>query len=371
MRSNFFWTANRMIWAWVVAMVAGIAVLGAAADALSVPPIVVLGVSVLVGLVSLMVPLMRTLTRQINQVVEHASARRPGTVVIPAAAFVWTGADREALGLQMAGRNASGGSPIAVTALDDRVEVWSGRDEPEPRWSVPRTELVVAVDQVRVGMSNFWDVVDVSDGRHHVLVSPRYSPLPTEAGKEIDRVLAELGVDLSQVRRPEPVPALSRRTVRLVQPFYLPLAGAGITALPDRVRRDLVRASRKVTTAQVREMLAGGWREKVVGAWLALALPEGEVRDAVLAAMAKAQRDDAALPLSIVATLVAGSAAVAVMNDRLEGTEVGDEDQLQVVAAAVAHLGGDPSPPQWAVEAFGEMLVAARDLQQEFRTAWA
>ncbi|RPF21438.1 hypothetical protein [Myceligenerans xiligouense] len=375
MRSNFFWTANRMIWAWVVATLAGIAVLVIVAGALNVLPIVVFGVSVLVAPVSLIVPLKRMLTRQIDQVVEHASVLRPGAVVIPAAALVWTRADREGVGLQMAGRNASGGSPVAVTVLADRVEVWSGRVEPEPRWSVSRADLMVVVDEVRVGMSNVWDVVRLGDGRHDVLVSPRYSPRPNEAGKDIDRVLAELGLDPSRVRRPEPMPAVSRKTVRLVRPFYLPLAGGGVTDLPDRLRKRLVRAGRKVTAVQVRDLLAGGWREMVVGAHLALALPADDVRDAVLAAMARSRGGDTGLPLSVVAVLLAGPTAVEAMNGRLDppAGRHRDDDLLQIVAAAVSHAGGAPgqAPPPWAVEAFEDMLAAALDLQRDFANARA
>lgn len=370
MRSNFFWTANRMITAWVVVMLAVVSALVIGAEAAGVSSIVVFAVVSLVGPLSLLLPLMRTLTRQIDRVVEHTSSQRPGSTVIPAAALTWTRAAGDALGLQTAGRNASGGSPAALIVLADRVELWSGRDEPEPRWSAPREDLAVLVDQVRVGWANIWDVVDLSDGQQHVLLSPRYSPLPNEAGKDIDRVLTALGLDPARVRRPTQTPAVSRKTVRLVRPFYLKLSGAGVTEMPDGLRRDLVRASRKVTSPQVRDLLAGDWRQKVVGAWLALAVPADEVREAVLDAMAQAQSDRPALPLAAVSALLAGPAAIEAMDAYLEraADQSRPDDSFEIVTAAVAHLGQSPvqAPPAWAVEAFEEMMAAAADLQQAF-----
>ncbi|MCF4123693.1 DUF6000 family protein [Antribacter sp. KLBMP9083] len=290
-----------MITAWVVVMLAVVGVLVVAADAAGLPSLLVLVVALLVGPLSLILPLMRTLTWQVDQVVAHASGKRPESTVIPAAVLTLSRAAGKALGLQTAGLNAWGGSPAAVVVIPDRVELWSGKDEAEPRWSVPRDELLIGVGQVRAGMATYWDHVELSDGRHRVALSPRYSPVPSEAGKDIDRVLAELGQDPVGVRPPDLAERKDSSTIwrRLVKPFYLSMAGAGATAHAPRLQRALVRASVKVTPDQVRWLLAQGWRENAMGAWFALAVPTEEVRDAVVNAMAQAQNDDAALRISV------------------------------------------------------------------------
>jgi hypothetical protein len=53
-------------------------------------------------------------------------------------------------------------------------------------------------------MSNNWDVIRLTDGATTVAVSPRYGGLPITAGKDIDRVLRELGCDPLAVRRTSP-----------------------------------------------------------------------------------------------------------------------------------------------------------------------
>jgi hypothetical protein len=203
MRSNFFWTANRMITAWVVVMLVVSGGLFALADAVGLSP-AVLFVLALVGAAVLVVPLLRILTSQVERVVAHASAQRLDGVVVPGAALALSSDTGRALGLQTAGLNASGGSPVALVVLPDRVEVWSGRNESEPRWSAAAGDLTVAVGLVRVGMSNNWDVIRLSDGSATVAVSPRYGGLPITAGRDIDRVLREMGYDPPAVRRASP-----------------------------------------------------------------------------------------------------------------------------------------------------------------------
>jgi hypothetical protein len=46
------------------------------------------------------------------------------------------------------------------------------------------------------------------------------------------------------------------------------------------------------------------------------------------------------------------------------------DQSFEIVAAAIAHLGGTPpvAPATWAVEAFDELLATAQDLQKTFRT---
>ncbi|MCP2262733.1 hypothetical protein ACFQHV_00745 [Promicromonospora thailandica] len=200
MRSNFYWTANRMTAAWLFGMVASAGAFGALAEAARLPP-AVLGVPALLGSAVLIIPLLRILARQVDGVAAHASVQRPHGVVIPASALTLSSDTGRELGLQTAGLNASGGSPVALVVLPDRVEVWSGRNESEPRWSADAADLTATVGLVRVGLANKWDVVRLTDGTTTLAVSPRYGTLPLDAGGDIDRVLAELGLDPSAVRR--------------------------------------------------------------------------------------------------------------------------------------------------------------------------
>ncbi|MEV0949696.1 DUF6000 family protein [Promicromonospora sp. NPDC050249] len=156
-------------------------------------------------------------------------------------------------------------------------------------------------------------------------------------------------------------------------PFYLRMSGASALAyLPD-VERGLVRASGKITATEVRWLLnTGDWRRMAMGAWFALAVPAEEVRDTVVAGMAESHRDDSALPLAAVSAMLAGQDALGAMETYLERIidQPRRDQSFEIVAAAIAHLGGTPpvAPATWAVEAFEELLATAQDLQKTFRT---
>ncbi|MFI9487351.1 DUF6000 family protein [Promicromonospora sp. NPDC052451] len=376
-RSNFFWTTYRMIVVWVVAMSVFAGLLVVVADAARFPAWSVFVLSVIVAPAGV-IPLLGMLTRQIERVARHASERRPDGTVIPVAALAPSRAVGRELGLQVAGPNASGGSPAAVVVLADRVELWSGKDEPGPRWSVPRTILGTEVGVVRVGVANNWDVVWLSDRFRQLAVSPRYSPLPIEAGNNIDRLLQELGRDPDETRRNSPPER--RGTVRIdrrfVAPFYLKMTGSNATAYLHEVERALVRASAKITADEVRWLLSSGdWRRMGMGAWFALAVPPEEVGEAVLEGMVESHRDDSALPLAAVSTILAGPDAIGAMKTYLDriADEPRRDQSFEMVAAAIALLGGRPpvEPATWAVEGIEELLAVAHDLQQRFLAARA
>ncbi|WP_369371742.1 DUF6000 family protein [Promicromonospora sp. Populi] len=159
---------------------------------------------------------------------------------------------------------------------------------------------------------------------------------------------------------------------RFVVPFYLRMSGASALAyLPD-VERGLVRASGKITATEVRWLLdTGDWRRMAMGAWFALAVPAEEVRETVVAGMAESHRDDSALPLAAVSAMLAGPDALGAMKAYLERIidQPRRDQSFEIVAAAIAHLGGTPpvAPATWAVEAFEELLATAQDLQKTFR----
>ncbi|WP_253873743.1 DUF6000 family protein [Promicromonospora umidemergens] len=376
-RSNFFWTANRMIAVWVVALLAALVFLLLLADVAGLPHWLVLILSMIVAPVGL-IPLLGRLTRQIGQVMGHASKLRPDGTVIPAVALAPSRVLGKELGLQAVGPNASGGSPAALVVLADRVELWSGRNEAGPRWSMSRAGLQIDAGRAQIGIANNWDVVWLSDGLRQLAVSPRYSPKPNGADNDIDRVVRELGQDPAEVRRNSwPERRGSQRIDRrFVVPFYFQMSGANSTAYLPRVERSLVRASAKVTADEVQWLLStGDWRRMAMGAWFALAVPREEGHEAVLVGMAGSNRDDSALPLAAVSALLTGPDAIGAMETYLDRiVDVPRRDQsFEIVAAAIAHLGGAPpvTPPTWATEAFEELLAVAQDLQQRFRAARA
>lgn len=163
---------------------------------------------------------------------------------------------------------------------------------------------------------------------------------------------------------------------RFVVPFYLKMSGASAPAyLPD-VERSLMRASGKITATEVRWLLStGDWRRMAMGAWFALAVPAEEVRDTVVAGMAESHRDDSALPLAAVGATLAGPDALGAMEAYIERIidQPRRDQSFEIVASAVAHLGGTPpvAPATWAVEAFDELLATAQGLQKSFRTRHA
>jgi hypothetical protein len=316
--------------------------------------------------------------KQIDQVVRHASAQRPDCTVIPAAVLTQSRVFGDELGLQTAGLSASGGSPGALVVLADTVELWSGEYEREPRWSMPRTGLQIDVDPVRAGIANNWDAVWLSDGLNRLAVSPRYSRSSNGPANDIDRVLRELGQDPAEVRRrswPERRGS-GRIDRRFVVPFYIRMSGAGAPYYLPKVQRALVRASTKVTGENVRWLLSTrDWRRTAMGAWFALAVPAEEVRAAVLAGMGEAPRDDSALPLATVSAMLAGPDSIGAMETYLDRIidQPHRDQSFEIVAAAIAHLGGTPpaAPPAWAIETFEELLATAQDLQLTFRAARA
>ncbi|WP_225566080.1 hypothetical protein [Isoptericola luteus] len=196
MRSNYFWTANRIIVAGLTAVLALMVLMVLLADAVGLPQIAGLATAVVLGL-ALVAFVVSALAGQVTSLTEHVSRMRPGLTVLPAAALAPTRADRLELGLQRTGPHASGGSPAALVVLADRVELWSGRKEAGPRWSAARNDLVLSLGTARVGTTN-WNVVNMSDDHHAVSLAPRYSRLPAHPDNDVSAMLRALRCDSSE-----------------------------------------------------------------------------------------------------------------------------------------------------------------------------
>ena len=167
--------------------------------------------------------------------------------------------------------------------------------------------------------------------------------------------------------------SLSELEQRLVAPFYLPMMGVGAAGLEPELLDELVRVSTTVTLDEVRQLLGSGWRPLVMGTWLALAMPGDEIKDGVVTAMTSSAGGLTAPPLAAVSALLAGVEAIGAMQTYVES--IGDparrDGSYEVVAAAIAHLGGTPpvaaSPA--AISAFRELYQRADELRQAFRAA--
>lgn len=104
-------------------------------------------------------------------------------------------------------------------------------------------------------------------------------------------------------------------------------------------------------------------------------MPSETVSEAVLEGMVESHRDDSALPLAAVITILAGPDAIGAMKAYLDRIvdEPRRDQPFEMVAAGIALLGGRPpvEPATSAIERFEELLAVAHDLQQRFRAARA
>lgn len=162
---------------------------------------------------------------------------------------------------------------------------------------------------------------------------------------------------------------------RLVAPFYLSMMGAGALTLEPGQRSELVQVSTTATVGEVRQLLGSGWqwRPLVMGTWFALALPGDAIKEHVVTAMASSAGGLTAPPLAAVSALLAGAEAIGAMQTYAEW--IADPSRRdgshELVAAAIAHLGGTPPvvPSSGAVETFRSLYQRADDLRHAFRTA--
>lgn len=116
---------------------------------------------------------------------------RPSATVIPC--YASGGLRQEAT---EAGAMATGlawylTTTLALTVLDDRVEVWV-RGDREPRWAVMRAGMRIEVRGVLIG-SNSQPGIRIADTRAAVSFVPHYAR--TGQGARLERALRDLGED--------------------------------------------------------------------------------------------------------------------------------------------------------------------------------
>lgn len=103
---------------------------------------------------------------------------------------------------------------------------------------------------------------------------------------------------------------------RFAAPFYLHMMRTNVVDhvphdYPGDLIEDVASAGREATTEAVLAMLRSiGWRERVMGAWLAVMQDDEQVNDAVLRALETSSGSLDAPPLTCAAVTLAGTAAL-------------------------------------------------------------
>lgn len=173
---------------------------------------------------------------------------------------------------------------------------------------------------------------------------------------------------------------MSSAEKRLVAPFYLDMMRSNALWLDDRQRRRLVRRGRTARLEDVRYLLAGGslqvpqvdgvflhWRPVVMGAWLSLRFKPGEVKDALLHALAHSLGDLTALPLASATVILVGpESATALRSNQLRSMDR-EAHTVAYLDAALESLG---EAPRNAVDddvraSFTELLAFGRQLRKD------
>lgn len=153
-----------------------------------------IGIAVVGIVVAIVLP--RT-SRRLARTTDHALARRPGAITVPAYSCAEMHAIAQAHGVSAQGLSRHGGSPLAIAVLADRFEVWV-RLEETPRWTVmrnPQTQVVSARGGYGNREVNAVAVVDET-GTPGFLVVPAYRPIRNMGGSDaegLQRALAALG----------------------------------------------------------------------------------------------------------------------------------------------------------------------------------
>ena len=106
------------------------------------------------------------------------------------------------------------------------------------------------------------------------------------------------------------------RDDRLVRPFYRQMMGASAIAHGRDLLPAIAAAGANAAAPDVIALLrSGGWREEVIGAWLALQYNDESVTGQVLQTLARSRGVLTAPPLATSAVVLAGTNAVTVLGE--------------------------------------------------------
>lgn len=136
-----------------------------------------------------------TTTARLDALLRHVAALRPGRPLVPALAGGLMRGIALSLGTPVAGWRTTGGTPVVLAVLDDRIEVWNGVGEQAPRWSVPTRDARVENELVDVAFHSH-SGIHVHDGLSRIVVVPRYGRASrSRQTEDLDRALRDLGHD--------------------------------------------------------------------------------------------------------------------------------------------------------------------------------
>ena len=129
----------------------------------------------------------------------------------------------------------------------------------------------------------------------------------------------------------------------LIEPFYLEMMRTNAVENGTRLAPAIVHGASQLTSRDVTALLDIVWRERVMGAWFALAFDDETVTSAVLAGLALSYGSLDAPPLAASAVVLAGESALPALVEYAGRDAAAGWGACGIVAAAVEHLGGECS----------------------------
>jgi hypothetical protein len=157
---------------------------------------------------------------------------------------------------------------------------------------------------------------------------------------------------------------------RCVEPFYLDLMRTNAVEHGDTIVGAVAGVGRATEAEDVIRLLGYAWRERVMGAWLALFSGTSAVRGAVLDALATSHGALDAPPLATAAVVLAGPDALGALVQYHAADKANEWGAADLIAAAGRHLAEElgaanrlPPPSEEARETFRKLLDFASRLQ--------
>lgn len=155
---------------------------------------------------------------------------------------------------------------------------------------------------------------------------------------------------------------------RFVQPFYLEMMRTNAVQHGQTLASRIARVGRVARTDEVITLLHGFWRERVMGAWLAVLHDDDpEVQQAVLEALVTSHGSLDSPPLATAAVLLAGADALKSLEIYLANDRHYDWGSAGFFEAAIEHIrehqrraGPDSATSEDRADFFALLSVAER-----------
>jgi hypothetical protein len=157
-------------------------------------------------------------------------------------------------------------------------------------------------------------------------------------------------------------------TERYVRPFYLNMMGLNATTSGEDQLEAIRALGRTLDAEVVIQLLRGGWRPRVMGAWFALFHSPSVVGQEVPRSLETSAGGLTAPPLATVASHLMGPVAVSALQVYAATEEASRDGSGQFIAAAIKHLGsavGGGTVGDEHRARFAAMLAVAERLRVE------